>query len=105
MWAFVAVVVAALAELVVAGRIDGWLVGGGLLLLVASFGLWRGVWFAWLFLMVVAVGDLVGALFMWPAWGTLIVNGAMLALLLAPPTRRHVRRGRPDVRTWLGRPA
>jgi hypothetical protein len=89
-WAFAAVVVAALAELVVVGRIDGWLIGGGLLLLVLSLALVQGVWFAWLLLTVVSAGDLLAVPFMWPAWGMLLVNGAMLTLLLAPPTRRYV---------------
>jgi len=29
----------------------------------------------------------------WPAWGALLVNGALLVLLLAAATRRHVRAG------------
>lgn len=74
---------------------------GGLALVLASFGLLRGVWLAWLFLTFVATGDLVAALFMWPAWWTVLVNGIMLALLLSPPTRRYARRGRPCVPAWL----
>lgn len=90
--AFVAVVVAVLVDLLVRGRVDGWLFGGGSLLLLASYGLVRGIWFAWAFLTVVAVGDLVIAAIRWPAWPLALVNGTMLLLLLAPSTWRYVRR-------------
>jgi hypothetical protein len=96
-------VVAALVALLVMGGLDGWLLGGGLVLLVALLGLVRGVWLAWLFLTVVAAGDLVAALFMWPAWGTVLVNVPLLALLLLRPTRRYASRGRPRVRESFGR--
>jgi hypothetical protein len=89
--AFVAVVVTVLIYLLLFGRIDGWLFGGGLLLLLASYGLVRGLWFAWLFLTVVAVGDLVIAAIRWPALGAAFVNRTMLLLLVAPSTRRYVR--------------
>jgi hypothetical protein len=89
--AVVAVIVGVLLAILLVGRPDSYLVGGGLLLLVASLGLVRGIWFAWLFLTVVAVGDLVNAALTWPAWGALVVNGTLLILLVAPSTRRHVR--------------
>jgi hypothetical protein len=89
--AVVAVIVATLAYLAV-HAVDAWLVGGGALLLLASFALVRGVWIAWLFLTAVAIGDIVDALVTWPAWGELLVNGALAVLLLAPPTRDYVRR-------------
>jgi hypothetical protein len=92
--AFAAVVVTGLLSLLLFGRIDGWLFGGGALLLLASYGLVRGIWFAWLFLTVVAAGDLVIAAIRWPAWWTALVNGAMLLLLVAPSTLRYVRRPR-----------
>lgn len=92
--AFVAVVVAVLVDLLLFGRIDGWLFGGGLLLLLGSYGLVRGIWFAWLFLTVVAAGDLVIAAIRWPAWEAALVNGTLLALLVFPSTRRYVRRPR-----------
>jgi membrane protein implicated in regulation of membrane protease activity len=97
--AFVAIVAAVLVAVVVAHGVDGWLLGGGLVLLVASLGLMRGIWLAWLFLTVVAAGDLVVALSRWPWWWPAAVNAALLALLLAPPTRRyaHRRRHRPGV--------
>ena len=91
MIAVVAVIVGVLLAILFVGRPDSYLVGGGLLLLVASFGLVRRLWFAWLFLTVVAVGDLVNAALTWPAWGALVVNGTLLILLVAPSTRRHVR--------------
>jgi hypothetical protein len=91
-WAFVAVVVAVLVAVFVAHGLDGWLLGGGLLLLVASFGLVRGFWLAWLFLTAVAVADLVSIPFRWPAWWPLVVNATLFALLVAPPTRRYARR-------------
>jgi hypothetical protein len=73
------------------------LVYGGLVLVLASFGLVRGVWLAWLFLTVVAAGDVALALLHWPAWwiAVVLINGTMLALLLARPTRQHAWRGRP----------
>src|SRR5215210_1177830 len=92
--AFVAVVVTVLVYLLLFGRVDGWLFGGGLLLLFASYGLVRGIWFAWLFLTVVAVGDLVIAAIEWPAWGAALVNGTLLALLVCPSTWHWVRRRR-----------
>jgi hypothetical protein len=86
------VVVTVLVYLLLFGRVDGWLFGGGLLLLLASFGLMRGIWFAWLLLTIVAAGDLVIAAIRWPAWGAALVNGTLLALLVFPSTLRHVRR-------------
>lgn len=96
--AFVAVIAAVLVALLIADASDRYLLSGGLLLVVASFGLLRGAWLAWLFLTAVAAGDLVYALFTWPAWGTVLVNATLLALLLAGPTRRYARRGRPGLR-------
>jgi hypothetical protein len=90
--AFVAIVAAVLVAVVVAHGVDGWLLGGGLLLVAASLGLMRGIWLAWLFLTVVAAGDLLVALSRWPWWWPAAVNVALLALLLAPPTRRYARR-------------
>ena len=94
-WLLLAVVVATLAALLLVGKRDAWLVGGGLVLLAASSGLVAGIWPAWLFLTVVATGDLLSALFRWPGWWTVLINGTMLILLLAPPTRRHAIRWRP----------
>ena len=100
--ACVAVVATVLVALLVAHGVDRTLLTGGLLLVVASFGLLQGVWFAWLLLTVVAAGDLVVALIRWPAWGPLLVNATMLALLLSGPTRRYAGRGRPRLRRWFG---
>jgi hypothetical protein len=86
---FVAVVVAVLLYVLVASGVDGWLVGAGALLL-ASYGRARGVWIAWLFLVVVAVGDSIAAGFAGPAWLPLAVNLTLLALLVAPSTLRHI---------------
>ncbi|HET9674003.1 MAG TPA: hypothetical protein VFP31_04270 [Gaiellaceae bacterium] len=69
---------------------------GGAVVVLATVGLMRGLWPAWAFLTVVAVGDLVYALgtgTKW--WGTVVLNVVMLSLLLAPTTRRYVRHGRP----------
>jgi hypothetical protein len=87
---FVAVVVAVLLYVLVASGVDGWLVGGGALLLLASYGLVRGVWIAWLFLVVIAVGDSIAAAFAGPAWLPLAVNLTLLGLLVAPSTLRHI---------------
>ena len=74
------------------------LIGGGLLLLIATFGLVRGVWLSWLFLTLIAAGDVIIGVYKWPDWPAtwiIAINGVMLALLLARPTRRYARRGRP----------
>jgi hypothetical protein len=96
---FVGVVATVLVVLLIADASDPYLLTGGLVLVVASFGLLRGIWLAWLFLTAVAAGDLVYTLF---TWGTVLINGTLLALLLASPTRRYTRRGRPRLRGWLG---
>ena len=91
-----------LVALVVEGPHDR-LLGGGLLLLIVTLGLVRGVWAAWLFLVVVAVSGIVAG-FDWPTWRgaaeIVAVNALMLVLLLASSTRRFTRRGRPR---FLGR--
>jgi hypothetical protein len=76
------------------------LVLGGLLLTLATVGLWRSVWVAWLFLVVVVgAGSLAVLLVRWPSSSVIAfalpLHGTMLALLLSPPTRRHVRRSPP----------
>ena len=84
---------------------QGRWVGAALLLLVATFGLVQGVWAAWLFLIVIAVGDIIVGVARWPdggaAW-TVAINGFMLVLLLPRSTRRFVRRGRPRLLARLG---
>lgn len=96
--ALAAVVVAVLVSLLLFGRVDAWLFGGGAVLLLATFGVVRGVWFAWFFLVVVAVGDVLVTLASRSTWwaSSAVVNLALLLLLLAPDTRRHVRRSRSD---------
>jgi hypothetical protein len=72
------------------------LVYGGSLLAFATVGLWRSVWIAWLFLVVVVgAGGLAAALLRWPSsWAVagVLLHGAMLALLLSRPTRLYARR-------------
>jgi hypothetical protein len=94
-WLLMAVVVATLTALLLIGKRDAWLVGGGLVLLLASSGLVAGMWPAWLFLTLVAAADLLAALVRWPGWWAVLINGTMLILLLARPTRRHAVRWRP----------
>ena len=101
--AYVAVVATVLVALLVRDASDRGLLIGGPVLVLASFGLVRGIWFAWLFLTAVAAGDLVYAALTWPAWWTAAISGIMLALLLARPTRRYARRGRPRVGGWFHR--
>jgi hypothetical protein len=72
-------------------------VGGELVLVTATVGLFARIWLAWIFLVFVAAGDIVVALGNGPDRWAVIFNGAMLALLLVPSTHRYVRRGRP---TW-----
>jgi hypothetical protein len=82
------------------------LVGGALVLVLATYGLLRGVWLSWAFLTAVAAGNAIVAFFQWPAWPQAtyiaLINGVMLALLLNRPSWRHVRRGRPRLLARLG---
>jgi membrane protein implicated in regulation of membrane protease activity len=82
------------------------LIYGALALLIASFGLAAGVWLSWLFLTALAAGGVISGVFKWPespATSIILINGIMLALLLARPTRRYARRGRPWVLRWFRR--
>ena len=82
------------------------LVGGALVLLLATYGLVRGVWLSWVFLTAVAAGNAFIGFVRWPAWPQaayiVVINGVMLALLLNWPTWRHARRGRPRLLARLG---
>jgi hypothetical protein len=93
-----------LVSLVVEGPRDR-LLAGGLVLLIVTYGLVRGVWAAWLFLVVVAVSGIAAGLD-WPTWRgaaeIVAVNAILLVFLLAPSTRRFTRRGRPRFLAWLG---
>jgi membrane protein implicated in regulation of membrane protease activity len=74
------------------------LIGGGLVLLILTVALVRGVWLSWLALTAIAVGDVIVGVLKWPGWAAtsiVVINGIMLALLLTRATRRHARRGRP----------
>ena len=76
------------------------LLTGGAVLALLLLGLWRGVWIAWLFLAVaVHAGSSTVILADWQSsWfvaTALFMHAVLLALLVAPPTRRHARRGRP----------
>jgi hypothetical protein len=100
--AFVAITL--LVALVREGAQGRW-VGGGLLLLIATLGLVWGVWLSWLFLTALAAGDVIIGLVKWPEWPwswILVINGFMLVLLLAGPTRRYTSRGRPRLLERLG---
>jgi hypothetical protein len=76
---------------------DARSVGGEAVLIVATTGLLARIWLAWLFLVLVAAGDMVAALGNGPDWWTVILNGGMLALLSLPSTRRYAARGRPSL--------
>jgi lysylphosphatidylglycerol synthetase-like protein (DUF2156 family) len=90
-----------LLSLLVTGGIYASLLAGGAVLVLATYGLARGLWPAWAFLTFVALGGVVHALATGPKWwSTVVVNGVLLILLLAPPTRRHARRGRPRFAGW-----
>jgi hypothetical protein len=82
--------------------VDGYLVHGGGLLLFASFALVRGFWWAWLFLTFQVTASLASVPFRWTGWWPLLSNAALVALLLARPTRRHATRGRLRLRGRLG---
>ena len=91
---FATVVVAVLLGVLLFGEADAWLFGGGAVLLLATLGLMRGLWVAWLALLVVSIGDLLVTAASRPAWWawSAAVNLRLLLLLLAPDSRRHVRR-------------
>jgi hypothetical protein len=91
--AFVAVVVAIIVILVPRDP-DSRVLGGALVLVLLTLGLWQGIWLAWLVLTVVTIGDLIVVLTR-PEWWGVVVNGVLLTLLLVRPTRRYARRGRP----------
>jgi hypothetical protein len=95
--AYVAVVATILVVSLIRDGPHGRLVNGGLVFVLASFGLVRGIWLAWVFLALVAAGDVVIAFLQWPAWWmvSVLINATMLALLLSRPTRRYAQRGRP----------
>jgi hypothetical protein len=67
---------------------------------LATLGLWRSSWGAWLFLVtVVSASSVVFMLIRWPSSlyvaSAVILHGTLLALLLSRPTRRYTRPGRP----------
>ena len=93
-WIYVGVVATILVVEFVIGGIDRSAVNGVLTLLVATFGLVAGVWFAWLFLTFVAAAHLIVVPWMQPLSWDLLLNGIMLALLLLRPTRHHAVRWR-----------
>jgi hypothetical protein len=81
------------------------LVGGALVLTLATYGLVRGWWLAWAFLTAVTAGNMVIGVLEWPALAAtwiVLVNGIMLALLFNWPTWRHAQRGRPRLPARLG---
>jgi hypothetical protein len=61
------------------------------ILLIATAGLAAGIWFAWLFLVVIEAGNVLVILVEGQPWWVVVVKLVMLALLLSRPTRRHVR--------------
>ena len=91
--AFVAVVAATIAILVPRDP-DPRALGGAVLLALLTLGLWQGIWLVWLVLTLVTIGDVILVLSRADWWGV-VLNATLLALLLAAPTRRHARRGRP----------
>jgi hypothetical protein len=99
--AFAALIAGSLLLLLVFGGLYTSLVVGGTVLVLATLGLLRGLWPAWAFLTAVGLAGLVHAFATGPKWWSAVaLNGAMVILLLAPSTRRHVRRGRPRAAGW-----
>jgi hypothetical protein len=92
-WTLLVFVAAVVVALLFAHGPDRWTLGGGALLLCASLAVVCGRRYAWMFLAVVAAGDLLLFLVAGSSWPALAVNAVMLALLLAPATRDHVRIG------------
>jgi hypothetical protein len=83
------------------------LVFGGSVWALATLGLWRSSWIAWLFLVVVvSAGDLAFMLIRWPSSlyvaSAVVLHGTLLALLLSRPTRRYTR-SPPVNRRWTRR--
>jgi hypothetical protein len=92
--AYVAIVETALVAALIDDGADPRIVSGGRFLIVASFGLWRGVWFAWLILTVFEAGNLLVVLVDRPVWWAVLLKTIMVALLISAPTRLHARRRR-----------
>jgi len=99
--AFIAFVVAVLVVFLFIDGLEPRFLWGGSVLALATLGLARRFWVAWLFLVFVAAGDILIALARGPAWWSLIFNGVMLGLLVAGSTRRYASRGRPRLRRRL----
>jgi len=98
------VVVIVLVSLVRDGPHGRW-VGAALLFLLITYGVVQGLWPAWVFLLVIAVGDILVGVANRPDRGapvTITLNAFMLALLLAGSTRRYACRGRPRILDRLG---
>ena len=62
-----------------------------IVLAIPLLWLWRGSRVAWMVLVALQVAVLIGAPFDPPPWWALLLNILALGLLLAAPTRRHVR--------------
>ena len=92
-------VAAALIAVALVREVDGRLLGGVIVLAIATVGLLAGLWFAWLFLLLQAAGNVLVALTDGRAARALAVtvasNATIATLLLLLPTRRYARRGRP----------
>ena len=91
--AFVAIVATTIVVLV-PGDPDPRAVGGATVLVLLTAGLWYGIWPVWLLLFLITGGNTI-RLLMRPDWAGVLLNGTLLILLVAPPTQRHVHRGRP----------
>jgi hypothetical protein len=92
--AYVALNAAVAVAVLVSGAPDRRALIGAVLLAVALLGLFRGLWSAWVFLIVLEASFYVAVLVNTPVWWWWVVPGklALLALLLSRPTRRYVRR-------------
>ena len=89
--AYIGFLAAVLVSSVLAEGADARLVAGGLALAAGAAGLWLGSRIAWIIVTAVHAVNLLLALANGAAWWIVAIAIAPLALLLAPPTRQHVR--------------
>ena len=93
--AYVALNAAAAAAILVYWGPDTRSLIGAVVLAIALLGLLRGLFVAWVLMVVVEASFYIGVLTNRPAWWWWVVpvKLALFVLLLSPPTWRHVRPG------------
>ena len=93
-WAYASLLVAVLLWILFFETVDGWLFAGGGFMLLCTAGLVAGIWFPWLVLVVIHFGSLLISALERSFLSSVVINAILAGLLLARPTRAHVRRAR-----------